>query len=1381
MRRLFIFAAFLLASVPAFGQASAYHDIVLSGSGQPLAGATITVCLSTGTGTPCGPTVTLYGDAAETPSKEILNPTATDGLGNVSFWVPSTVNSGNYQLCVSGGPVVPYCYYFSVGGGGQPTVLSTDNIFTSNNRFKGPIPYRDITAYMPEGGCDNSSVTNRMVGYITSGTTALTTTYNAGTISNGCGVFVAGAGPTSTLATPAQGSAPNPNIVGTVGSSTVHYKVAAIDGNFGTSAASAAITVTTAPSTRTPLNYVGIYWTSVANAVGYLIYTDQNGGGTYVPLGYSFACYSFTAGYTCGAIDKGAETNTWTGFSGFWPTAPPATATNQALITTIAAGAGTTSLTLATAATNTASGVFVEWDNSPFIKQAISDASTDGSPSIANKGTVFIPEGNWWFSSIPFPSTGIAGIKIVQAGSVELYGLPVEGSIPGTGNSGNVSWTGTGGLYGGEDFLLSCSNISGYQSLGALFVVGGSPGGLNLDNLWLTTSQGGIVQDSLGEITSHDLNLTVQGGTGIGLQIDNNTYFSIFDNTNWNDSANNTGNNIPIIWFLGLTNSGHDSGFAFKNNTFVSHTVRYDNPFPLGGGPVGAGFLGFTSVENNWDLGFINQVSGYSMDIVADNIGTGDINAPSQSIFYSYNGLTNAGVQSFIHGGIEGFSKFADSAIPGGGNTVCRSDLMDNPNQGGSGVDSVGYWGNQFGVYDECDLGMTRTGNDVQTTEVLTGGGNDPYGPAGEQMIGHVFRRPVTTTTAGSGSLAAGTYYIKVTVVDVAGRESAPSREVSQAVGASGSVGVTSVGGTYFPASCNVYFGTTAGGEANYFNTTAIANGTCTYTLTTTSGATAKAPQAVGNAMNTWLTEENNANSCLYCGSSNGGTGSLGIGLNATQYANMPSGSVSVGVPMECTSVNVIRCVSPSNPQGWAGSDVGAWLNAAMNGFCGEVNVAAGTYTQTTQITKPRCVEIWSSGPGAELIWAGSATGTALAIGDTAGAGNYPAGGVFDIYFYGSGTTNATNCIFMGGDPAAAITPSTAYADEQSIERVRCTNFGTGVSWGNNAYDSTWIADHIEGNNLGLYAQTGITNSGEGNKFISGTISGNATGAFDQVGAVDWNFTSTEFDFDNNGASTGGPSTTAAFRGSANFINCHFELWNGPFFGNASIGTAITIIGGQMVYDSTAAIVDTAMIVQGQPYSSLHVAGLNIYSNHTVTEFIDWTATAPEDLHVDNLMGNGNADIGLVTNALTPFESEFVYPGIAFPTVPLAIGSQIDINGVQAATVSPVPLTVGSGTGNVLAQPYGEFVCTAACTVTPPVPVAGYKFCVENSTNVATVITLGAIGSGAMYGNTAWTAYGTAGTGTVTSGGAVGDRICLTGLDSTHYIVSVFYGTWTVH
>ena len=90
-------------------------------------------------------------------------------------------------------------------------------------------------------------------------------------------------------------------------------------------------------------------------------------------------------------------------------------------------------------------------------------------------------------------------------------------------------------------------------------------------------------------------------------------------------------------------------------------------------------------------------------------------------------------------------------------------------------------------------------------------------------------------------------------------------------------------------------------------------------------------------------------------------------------------------------------------------------------------------------------------------------------------------------------------------------------------------------------------------------------------------------------------------------------------------------------------------------------------------------------------------------------------------------------------------------------------------------------VATTTATITVPVPAAGQQFCVMNDDNVSTVITLSAIGSSARYENTARTAYGTAGTGTLVSGGAVGDMVCIVGRDSTHYLTVSHTGTWTAN
>jgi hypothetical protein len=117
-------------------------------------------------------------------------------------------------------------------------------------------------------------------------------------------------------------------------------------------------------------------------------------------------------------------------------------------------------------------------------------------------------------------------------------------------------------------------------------------------------------------------------------------------------------------------------------------------------------------------------------------------------------------------------------------------------------------------------------------------------------------------------------------------------------------------------------------------------------------------------------------------------------------------------------------------------------------------------------------------------------------------------------------------------------------------------------------------------------------------------------------------------------------------------------------------------------------------------------------------------------------------------------------------------------NVLTAVPATPVPTP---GTSITLTAPRGYAICTGTCTVSVPVPVAGYEFCVLNDDNIATAITLSALGSSAMYENSARTAYGTAGTGTLALSAAAANKVCIVGRDSTHYLTVSYNGAVTVN
>jgi len=116
-------------------------------------------------------------------------------------------------------------------------------------------------------------------------------------------------------------------------------------------------------------------------------------------------------------------------------------------------------------------------------------------------------------------------------------------------------------------------------------------------------------------------------------------------------------------------------------------------------------------------------------------------------------------------------------------------------------------------------------------------------------------------------------------------------------------------------------------------------------------------------------------------------------------------------------------------------------------------------------------------------------------------------------------------------------------------------------------------------------------------------------------------------------------------------------------------------------------------------------------------------------------------------------------------------------NGICTASV------VNSGTITIPSGNSVLVICSSTCSVPVPVPVLGYQICVKNEAGVSTVITLSALGSSAMYPKADDSGYGTAGTGTMVSSAATGNKVCLIGRDSTHYELGAINASanWTVN
>jgi hypothetical protein len=186
---------------------------------------------------------------------------------------------------------------------------------------------------------------------------------------------------------------------GTGGSTTYNYQIVAFDANGGYSAATAAGTTTTGNATLSATNYNSINWTASSGAVGYAIY-----GG----MGATRALLAFVNGVQF--YDFGAAGFASSAPPDWLPSAPPVTAASDWLVTTIASGGGTTSLTLGATATTLATGQTVFHDDTVALQAGISAAAGVNAPISLN----------------PAATYRISSPLAVSTGALTLYGAGIQ-------------------------------------------------------------------------------------------------------------------------------------------------------------------------------------------------------------------------------------------------------------------------------------------------------------------------------------------------------------------------------------------------------------------------------------------------------------------------------------------------------------------------------------------------------------------------------------------------------------------------------------------------------------------------------------------------------------------------------------------------------------------------------------------------------------------------------------------------------------------------------------------------------------------------------------------------------------------------------------------
>lgn len=248
-----------------------------------------------------------------------------------------------------------------------------------------------------------------------------------------------------------------------------------------------------------------------------------------------------------------------------------------------------------------------------------------------------------------------------------------------------------------------------------------------------------------------------------------------------------------------------------------------------------------------------------------------------------------------------------------------------------------------------------------------------------------------------------------------------------------------------------------------------------------------------------------------------------GTGETTTQYYEDVSGIT-----------NASLCGESSPPSWCAGSEIGAWINAAI----AHIGAKGGTvvidpfgvpYAQTTQVTIPLGIII--NGQGSEVRWAAtSGTPYVFTSATWVPSTSLTMWEILNLkinHTAGSGDGNTAIAIYAGGDPSSTITPSANYGMMAKLENVDVRGFGKAYSYGNNTWSTSFNNIRFHNNAVGINVPSGTSNSGELIKVTNSVIHDNTIGLSAGDYNQNWAFTNVSWDY--NGNAISGTGITAQF------------------------------------------------------------------------------------------------------------------------------------------------------------------------------------------------------------------------------------------------------------
>jgi hypothetical protein len=231
-------------------------------------------------------------------------------------------------------------------------------------------------------------------------------------------------------------------------------------------------------------------------------------------------------------------------------------------------------------------------------------------------------------------------------------------------------------------------------------------------------------------------------------------------------------------------------------------------------------------------------------------------------------------------------------------------------------------------------------------------------------------------------------------------------------------------------------------------------------------------------------------------------------------------------------------------------------------------------------------------------------SGAAFVIADP--AESYAQSAISDLRLVGPGAASTAVAVYIGGDPAGAISPVGSFGDHQNFNRLSIWSFGTAVQWGNNSWDNSFHESVITNNGTGVFYPGTVTGSGESISFFSTSIQNNLVQGINLVGYSDFYFYGSRCDYN----TTCGTVTGAA---TAHFFGTHFEQGSGTVLtlgATADPRLNVFIDGGQMLLAGPTGTDPQMINVVSGSAGSLRMTGTMVLSTHAVTSFVKWATSS---------------------------------------------------------------------------------------------------------------------------------------------------------------------------